>query len=49
MLFQYVAGRYELSALPDARTRDRFLTLIGKSDDTGGFYRTEQLLRAAET
>jgi len=49
MLFQYVAGRYDLSALPDARTRDRFLTLIGKADDTGGFERAEQLLRAAET
>jgi G3E family GTPase len=49
MLFQYVAGRYDLSALPDARTRDRFLTLIGKADDTGGFEWAEQLLRAAET
>jgi G3E family GTPase len=48
MLFQYVAGRYELSALPDARTRDRFLTLIGKTDDTGGFDRAERLIRAAE-
>jgi hypothetical protein len=44
-----VAGRYDLSAWPEARTRDRFLTLIGKSDDAGGFYRAEQLLRAAET
>lgn len=49
MLFQYVAGRYELSALPDARTRDRFLTLIGKADDSEGFDRAEQVLRAAET
>jgi G3E family GTPase len=49
MLFQYVAGRYELSAWPQARTRDRFLTLIGKSEDTGGFCQAEQLLRAAET
>ncbi len=48
MLFQYVAGRYELSAFPQARTSDRFLTLIGKADDTGGFDRTEQLIRAAE-
>jgi len=48
MLFQYVAGRYELSALPQARTSDRFLTLIGKADDTGGLDRAEQLLRAAE-
>ena len=48
MLFQYVAGRCELSALPDARTRDRFLTLIGKTDDTGGFDRAERLIRAAE-
>ncbi len=49
MLFQYVAGRYELSAWPHATTRDRFLTLIGKSDDAGDFYRAEQLLQAAET
>jgi len=48
MLFQYVAGRYELSALPQARTRDRFLTLIGKADDAGGFDRAEQLIQAAE-
>jgi G3E family GTPase len=49
MLFQYVAGRYELSALPHTPTADRFLTLIGKSDDAVGFDRAEQLLRAAET
>jgi G3E family GTPase len=49
MLFQYVAGRYELSALPQTPTSDRFLTLIGKSDDDDGFDRAEQLLRAAET
>jgi G3E family GTPase len=49
MLFQYVAGRYELSALPQTHTSDRFLTLIGKSDDAVGFDRAEQLLRAAET
>jgi G3E family GTPase len=48
MLFQYVAGRYELSALPQTPTSDRFLTLIGKSDDDG-FDRAEQMLRAAET
>ncbi len=48
MLFQYVAGRYELSAFPQTPTPDRFLTLIGKSDDDG-FDRAEQLLRAAET
>jgi G3E family GTPase len=49
MLFQYVAGRYELAALPQIPTSDRFVTLIGKSDDAGGFDRAEQLLRAAET
>jgi G3E family GTPase len=49
MLFQYVAGRYELSALPQVRTADRFLTLIGKAEDIGAFDRAEQLLRAAET
>jgi G3E family GTPase len=49
MLFQYVAGRYELSALPRTQTSDRFLILIGKSDDAVGFDRAERLLRAAET
>jgi G3E family GTPase len=48
MLFQYVAGRYELSAFPQAGTCDRFLTLIGKVDDIGGFDRAEKLMRAAE-
>ena len=49
MLFQYVAGRYELSALPQVPTSDRFLTLIGKADDIAGFDLAEQLLRGAET
>jgi G3E family GTPase len=49
MLFQYVAGRYELSAFPHTRTRDRFLTLIGKTEDTGVFDRVEQLMREAES
>jgi hypothetical protein len=35
--------------LPQTPTSDRFLTLIGKSDDAVGFDRAEQLLRAAET
>jgi G3E family GTPase len=48
MLFQYVAGRYELSALADARSDDRFLTLIGKAEDTDVFDRVEKLIRAAE-
>jgi len=32
MLFQYVAGRFDISVFPGAST-DRFLTLIGKGDD----------------
>jgi hypothetical protein len=35
--------------LPRTPTSDRFLTLIGKSDDDDGFDRAEQMLRAAET
>jgi G3E family GTPase len=30
MLFQYVAGRHELSVFPRSTVEDRFLTLIGK-------------------
>jgi G3E family GTPase len=33
MLFQYVGGRYELSAFPEASDKTRFLTLIGKGGD----------------
>jgi hypothetical protein len=33
MLFQYVAGRYELSVFPRSTVEDRFLTLIGKGGD----------------
>jgi G3E family GTPase len=35
MLFQYVAGRHELSVFPRSTISDRFLTLIGKGDDPG--------------
>jgi G3E family GTPase len=33
MLFQYVAGRHELSVFPRSAVEDRFLTLIGKGGD----------------
>ena len=33
VLFQYVAGRHELSAFPQSTIEDRFLTLIGKGGD----------------
>ena len=33
MLFQYVAGRHELSVFPESTIEDRFLTLIGKGGD----------------
>jgi G3E family GTPase len=33
VLFQYVAGRYELSVFPRSTIEDRFLTLIGKDND----------------
>jgi G3E family GTPase len=49
MLFQYVAGRYELSALLHAPTQDRFLTLIGRAEDAGVFEQAEKLIRAAES
>jgi G3E family GTPase len=49
MLFQYVAGRYELSAFPHVRTPDRFLTLVGKVEDTGVFVQAEKLIRVAES
>ena len=33
MLFQYVAGRFELSVFPHPSVPDRFLTVIGKGTD----------------
>lgn len=48
MLFQYVAGRYELSSFSDAQVPDRFLTVIGKTSDPTTFRRVEGLLRSAE-
>jgi len=33
LLFQYVAGRYEISVLPCAPPKERFLTLIGQGGD----------------
>jgi len=49
VLFQYVAGRYELSPFPDTKVRDRFLTFIGKTEDPNTFEAVEELIRAAET
>jgi hypothetical protein len=34
-LFQYVAGRYELSVFPRSASEDRFLTVIGKGGNPG--------------
>ncbi len=48
MLFQYVAGRYEVSAFPHGQTCDRFLTFIGKDEGTGIFDRVGKLIRGAE-
>ena len=48
MLFQYVAGRYELSVFPNPRVPDRFLTVIGRPGDPGTLQCVEALLRAAE-
>ncbi len=49
MLFQYVAGRHELSAFPRSTVEDRFLILIGKGEDLGILQRVEDLLRSLET
>jgi len=49
MLFQYVAGRYDISAFTDVRMRDRFLTFIGKTEKANSFEAVEELIRAAET
>jgi G3E family GTPase len=48
LLFQYVAGRYELSVFPDSRVLQRFLTLIGQAAAPGILRRLESRLRAAE-
>jgi len=48
MLFQYVAGRYEISAFPESRVPQRFLTVMGKADEPGILRRVEMLLRSAE-
>jgi G3E family GTPase len=49
MLFQYVAGRYELSVFPRSAVEDRFLTLIGKGGNSGMPQRVAELLRSLET
>lgn len=48
MLFQYVAGRYELSRFSGSRISDRFLTVIGRAADPATFQKIEDLLRSAE-
>ncbi|HVO83294.1 MAG TPA: GTP-binding protein [Syntrophobacteria bacterium] len=48
VLFQYVAGRYDISAFADNRVRDRFLTFVGKTDEPNTFEAVEELIRAAE-
>jgi G3E family GTPase len=49
LLFQYVAGRWELSPFADPKVRERFLTIIGRNDDTKPFAVVEDLIRNAET
>jgi hypothetical protein len=49
LLFQYVAGRFELSLFPDNRLQDRFLTFIGKTEDPSTFIPVEKLFLAAAT
>ncbi len=48
VLFQYVAGRYVLSPLPNSRVPERFLTIIGQIDAPETVQRVEALLRSAE-
>ena len=49
LLFQYVAGRYDMSPFSDDRMRDRFLTVVGKTETADTFETAEELIRAAET
>jgi G3E family GTPase len=39
LLFQYVAGRYELSEFPNPGPPDRFLVFIGRTEDNAAFGR----------
>jgi G3E family GTPase len=47
LLFQYVAGRCDISMFDGARAPDRFLTLIGKAEKTDAFDAVERLIRSA--
>ena len=48
LLFQYVAGRWDIIPFPDPPVQDRFLTLIGKTENSDPFESVEALIRAAE-
>jgi G3E family GTPase len=44
VLFQYVAGRYDLSIFQNPVVKERFLTVIGKGDDAKALLMIETLL-----
>jgi G3E family GTPase len=44
VLFQYVAGRYDLSIFQNPTVKERFLTVIGKGDDSKALLTIEALL-----
>jgi G3E family GTPase len=47
MLFQYVAGRFELSLFPQPAVADRFLTVIGRGENAPeGFFADIEALMA---
>jgi G3E family GTPase len=48
LLFQYVAGRWDINPFSDSRVQERFLTFIGKTDELNSFQVVEELIRAAE-
>jgi hypothetical protein len=48
MLFQYVAGRFELSLFPQPAITDRFLTVIARGEGApGGFFSDIEALMAS--
>ena len=47
MLFQYVAGRFELSVFPQQDIRDRFLTVISREESTNLDSRFAEVLKMA--
>jgi len=49
MLFQYVAGRWDVTPFPDTQVQERFLTFIGKTEDSNPFETVEEFIRVAET